>query len=49
LTLRVVNAAPAGVNAVEMLQRRLALWKTSGGQRLGLTSETVKPDSATKQ
>lgn len=49
LTLRVVDAAPAGVNAVEMLQRRLALWKTSGGQRLGLTSETVKPDSATKQ
>jgi uncharacterized Ntn-hydrolase superfamily protein len=49
LTLRVVDAAPAGVNAVEMLQSRLALWKTSGGQRLAITSETVKPDSATKQ
>ncbi len=49
LTLRVVNAAPAGVNAVDMLQTRLTLWKTSGGQRLGLTSETVKPDSAPKQ
>ena len=49
LTQRVVDSAPADVNAVELLQRRLALWKTSGGQRLAITSETVKPDSSTKQ
>lgn len=49
LTLRVVDAGPAGVNAVEMLQRRLALWKTGGGQGLAMTFETVKPDSAAKQ
>lgn len=49
LTLRVVDAARARVNAVEMLQRRLALWKANAGHRLAITSETVKPDSATKQ
>lgn len=49
LTLRIVDAEPAGVNAVEMLERRLALWKTSGGQKFAITSETVKPAPATKQ
>jgi uncharacterized Ntn-hydrolase superfamily protein len=44
LTLRVVGAGPAGVNAVDLLQTRLALWKSTG-QRFAITSETVKPDS----
>lgn len=46
LTLRVVNADRGGaVNAVELLQARLALWKATGGQRFRVTSETVRPDS----
>lgn len=46
LTLRVVGVEKGGnVNAVEMLRTRLALWKKNGGQRLSITSETVKPDS----
>lgn len=45
LSLRVVDADRGGVNAVELLQTRLALWKASGGQRLRVTSETIRPDS----
>ncbi len=45
LTLRVVDADRGGVNAVDLLQTRLALWKTTGGQRFRVTSETVRPDS----
>jgi uncharacterized Ntn-hydrolase superfamily protein len=48
LTLRVVDAGPAAINAVELLETRLALWKSSG-QRFAITSETVKPDSAAKR
>ncbi len=47
LTLRVVDAEKGGsVNAVNMLQTRLELWRTNGGQKLRITSETVKPDAA---
>jgi len=50
LTLRVVDAEKGGhVNAVEMLETRLALWKANGGQRLRIMSETVKPDSTGPQ
>ena len=50
LTLRVVGVEKGGsVNAVEMLLTRLALWKANGGQRLSITSETVKPDSTGPQ
>jgi uncharacterized Ntn-hydrolase superfamily protein len=49
LTLRVVDAGPAGLNAVELLQSRLALWKRNGGPKLAITSETVKPDSASRR
>lgn len=46
LTLRVVDAARgSAVNAVELLDARLALWQRNGGRALRLTSETVKPDS----
>jgi uncharacterized Ntn-hydrolase superfamily protein len=45
LSLRVVDALKGGgVNAVELLQARLALWKANGGQRLRITAETIKPD-----
>lgn len=46
LTLRIVDAARGGVNAVDLLRTRLALWKSNGGPKLLLTSETIKPDSA---
>ena len=47
LTLRVVDADRGGaVNAVELLESRLALWKANGGPKMRVTSETVKPDSA---
>lgn len=46
LTLRVVDAERgSGVNAVELLQTRLELWKTNGGMNLRVTSETVRPNS----
>jgi uncharacterized Ntn-hydrolase superfamily protein len=46
LTLRVVDAARgSSVNAVDVLQTRLALWQAAGGSKYRLTSETVKPDS----
>jgi len=45
LTLRVVDADRGGVNAVDLLQTRLALWKATGGQKFRVTSETVRPDS----
>lgn len=46
LTLRVVDAARgSAVNAVTLLESRLALWQRNGGRALRLTSETVKPDS----
>ena len=46
LTLRVVDAERgSGVNAVELLQTRLDLWKTNGGKSLRVTSETVRPNS----
>jgi hypothetical protein len=46
LTLRVVDAEKGGsVNAVDMLQTRLGLWRTNGGETLRITSETVKPDT----
>lgn len=45
LTLRVVDATPGTVQAVDLLQARLALWKASGGPALRLASETIKPDS----
>ena len=46
LTLRVVDAARgSAVNAVELLESRLILWRRNGGHALRLTSETVKPDS----
>ncbi len=46
LTLRVVGVEKGGsVNAVSMLQTRLALWRKNGGQNLRIMSETVKPDS----
>jgi hypothetical protein len=47
LTLRVVGAEKGGsVNAVDMLETRLDLWRRNGGQKLAITSETVKPDDA---
>jgi uncharacterized Ntn-hydrolase superfamily protein len=47
LTLRVVDAEKGGnMNAVDMLQTRLELWRTNGGQKLRITSETVKPGAA---
>ena len=46
LTLRIVDAAPGGVNAVDLLRTRLALWKANGGPELRLMSETIRPDSA---
>jgi uncharacterized Ntn-hydrolase superfamily protein len=46
LTLRIVDAAPGGVNAVDLLRTRLALWKANGGPSLRLMSETIRPDSA---
>ncbi len=46
LTLRIVDAARGHVNAVDLLRTRLALWKANGGPKLLLTSETIKPDSA---
>lgn len=49
LTLRVVDAAAgSSVNAVELLQTRLSLWKNNGGPKLRITSETVKPDSMSR-
>jgi uncharacterized Ntn-hydrolase superfamily protein len=45
LTLRVVDAPPGGVSAVDVLAKRLAIWKAGGGRRLRLTSETIRPDS----
>ena len=46
LTLRVVDVDRGSrVNAVELLQRRLALWQSAGGAKYRVTSETVRPDS----
>lgn len=46
LTLRVVDATRgSAVNAVELLETRLMLWRRNGGPALRLTSETVRPDS----
>jgi uncharacterized Ntn-hydrolase superfamily protein len=46
LTLRVVDAARgSSVNAVELLQMRLAHWRVGGGPKNSITSETVRPDS----
>ena len=44
LTLRVVGVEKGDkVNAVEMLESRLALWRANGGATLQVTNETVKP------
>ena len=44
LTLRVVGVEKGDkVNAVEMLESRLALWRANGGATLQITNETVKP------
>jgi uncharacterized Ntn-hydrolase superfamily protein len=46
LTLRVVDVARrSNVNAVELLQGRLAHWRAGGGAKNSITSETVRPDS----
>ena len=46
LTLRVLDAARGStVNAVELLQVRLAHWQAGDGARYRITSESVKPDS----
>lgn len=46
LTLRVVDVdCGSKVNAVELLQTRLALWQSAGGPKYRVTSETVRPDS----
>lgn len=46
LTLRIVDAPPGGVSAVDLLRTRLGLWKANGGPKLRVMSETVRPDSA---
>lgn len=47
LTLRVVDVARgSSVNAVELLQARLAHWRVGGGPKNRITSETIRPDSA---
>jgi len=44
LTLRVVGIEKGDkVNAVEMLEGRLALWRKNGGANLHITNETVRP------
>lgn len=49
LTLRVIDAARGSdVNAVELLERRFAVWKANGGPRHRITSETVRPDSTSR-
>jgi uncharacterized Ntn-hydrolase superfamily protein len=46
LTLRVLDVARGStVNAVELLQVRLAHWQAGDGARYRITSESVKPDS----
>lgn len=45
LTLRVVGVEKGDrVNAVDLLQARLALWRANGGPNLRITNETVKPE-----
>jgi uncharacterized Ntn-hydrolase superfamily protein len=45
LTLRVVGVEKGDrVNAVEMLEKRLELWRANGGAKLQITNETVKPE-----
>ena len=45
LTLRVVGIEKGDrVNAVELLEKRLALWRANGGAKLHITNETVKPE-----
>ena len=49
LTLRVVGVEKGDrVNAVEMLETRLALWRANGGAKLHITNETVKPEDSPK-
>ena len=44
LTLRVVGIEKGdGVNAVDLLASRLALWRANGGAKLHITNETVRP------
>jgi uncharacterized Ntn-hydrolase superfamily protein len=44
LTLRVVGIEKGDkLNAVEMLEERLALWRKNGGAKLHITNETVRP------
>ena len=46
LTLRIVGVEPGtSVNAVTVLETRLALWQRTGGPRNELTSETIRPSS----
>jgi len=44
LNLAVFGAEPGGVNAVDVLQARLARWRATGG-RMRVTTEWVQPDS----
>ena len=47
LMLRVIDVARSStINAVVMLQSRLAHWRAGGGPKNSITSETVRPDSA---
>jgi hypothetical protein len=44
--LRVLDVARGStVNAVELLQIRLAHWRAGGGAKYRISSESVKPDS----
>ncbi|HEX7978065.1 MAG TPA: DUF1028 domain-containing protein [Gemmatimonadaceae bacterium] len=44
LTLRVVGVEKGDkVNAVDLLESRLALWRANGGAKLHITNETVRP------
>ena len=46
LTLRVVGVEKGDrVNAVVMLEQRLALWRKNGGAKLAITNETVRPEA----
>jgi uncharacterized Ntn-hydrolase superfamily protein len=47
LTLRVLDVARgSSIQAVDLLQARLAHWQAGGGAMFRITSESVKPDSA---
>lgn len=44
LTVRIVGIEKGDkVNAVEVLESRLALWRKNGGAALHITNETVRP------